>query len=140
MWYSATYGLKFRAKAEGQLFVPRDGNYNFAFSACDLPRLIMIDGQKVLETSRYHFSQGPGIPVFLKRGLHSFVVDSSPFYRFEGSCSMPTLLADPLNYLYGADDSYWPVKWQFENGAWTSIPSEYLYAPGAKETPLPMQL
>jgi hypothetical protein len=140
-WYMGAPTIQFSARATGRLFVPREGYYQFDMRTILVPRKITIDGKPVLEISRYRYDSTPSERVFLSQGMHELVVENCVLYHFDGKIPVPTCIPDPLNYLYGADDMYWSLKWMPEGAtSFVLIPPQYLYAPGANYTPDPPSL
>ncbi len=135
--------LHFAARAEGQLYVPKAGHYRFEdLTNIGNAQTIAVDGVTVVDTSTHGFDVAQANPIYLKRGLHSFSAENCSPFRMEGAGNKPAIsicIPNSLSYLYGFDACWW-LKWQYEQGPIERIPPEYLYAPGAHETPLPNKL
>lgn len=129
--------LFFASRAEGQLYVPKEGFYRFErLRAVGNPQKIMLDQTPIFEFSNQHNDFIQSEPIFLKRGLHAFTAETCTPYCFEGEPPVLPCIPDSLSYLYNLNVC-WSLKWQYEQDPFTLIPPQYLYAPGAKETPLP---
>jgi len=119
-------------RAEGQIYIPRDGTYRFDTSLGDnAQRNIFIDDKKILDVSVASFHH-PELSerIYLKTGLHKLVAQNSTFIRFSGVHATPAGVPDVLGYLYGFDIA-WFIKWQYEDGPVSFVDPEYLYSSSA---------
>lgn len=129
--------VHFSMRADGQLDIPETGSYRFRrLTNLGTPQRIMIDGTSVFEFSNRRADFEESAPILLSKGLHELRVENCNEFCFRGPASLPPRVPDPLSGHYQMDN-FFALMWARGSGPFQTVPPERLYAPGAREIPVP---